>query len=354
VVEEDILLEEIENKKNSLSTERMDMSFGEIMNMYRTGEIIIDPEFQRLFRWSKYQQTRFIESLLLGIPIPPIFVAEDENGRWELVDGLQRISTVFSFFGMLEDIPQGDNNWKLEKGELINKFEGFKCDELPLKLQYNLKRSVCRIEIIRWDNEFIDMRYELFNRLNTGGSELKDQEIRNCVFRGPSNDFNRFLSREARNPMFINLISPSDRQIRELYLDELILRFCSLYGNAESVNTNISQHMTDFMKEAVKEPEKISFYETILHRTLDLLSPRGKDIFRGSNYNFSSSLYDGIMIGVSQNIDKYESESENYLINKISELRDNRDFIKASGSGSASKTRIMKRLIIAQEVFARD
>ncbi|MDW5428798.1 DUF262 domain-containing protein, partial [Acinetobacter baumannii] len=91
------LIAKIDSVRNSLSTDRLDMSFGEIMNMYDRDEIIIDPDFQRLFRWDDYQKTRFIESLIIGIPVPPIFVAEDENGRWELVDGLQRISTVLSF-----------------------------------------------------------------------------------------------------------------------------------------------------------------------------------------------------------------------------------------------------------------
>lgn len=87
---------QVQELRNSLTTDRMDMSFGEIMNMYEQGEIIISPEFQRLFRWTIEQKTKFIESILLGIPIPPIFVAEDNDGRWELVDGLQRISTVLS------------------------------------------------------------------------------------------------------------------------------------------------------------------------------------------------------------------------------------------------------------------
>lgn len=349
------LLTELEKKKNSLSTERMDMSFGEIMNLYSDGEIIIDPEFQRLFRWKDQQKTRFIESLLLGIPIPPIFVAETKDSKWELVDGLQRISTVFSFFGVLKNIPKNEkNNWRLGKGELIKSFEGFKCKDLPLKLRINLKRYVCRVEVIKWDTEFIDMRYELFNRLNTGGSPLTDQEIRNCIFRGVSNDFNRFLTEEAKNQTFIDLISPTQKQIRELYLDELILRFCSLYGDSKSVKTNISQHMTDFMKEAVKDPEKIGFYRDILHKTLRIIEPLGKDTFRGRNNNFSTSLYDGIMIGISMNIDKYELAEQSFLENKIFKLKNDDDFRAASGSGSASKTRVSKRLAIAQKIFSED
>ena len=87
-VSQENLLLSIENSRNTLQTDKLDMSFGEIMSMYEREEIIINPEFQRLYRWSDYQKTRFVESILIGIPIPPIFVAEDKNGRWELVDGL--------------------------------------------------------------------------------------------------------------------------------------------------------------------------------------------------------------------------------------------------------------------------
>ncbi|CAG7840421.1 hypothetical protein CLOHAE12215_01845 [Clostridium haemolyticum] len=82
------LEESIRRARNNLTTDRLDMSYGEIISMYEREEIVIAPEFQRLFRWTDYQKTRFIESILLGIPIPPIFVAEDKDGRWELVDGL--------------------------------------------------------------------------------------------------------------------------------------------------------------------------------------------------------------------------------------------------------------------------
>jgi hypothetical protein len=171
------LEKEIETTRNSLSTDKLDMSFGEIMNMYERKEIIIDPAFQRLFRWSEYQKTRFIESILLGIPIPPIFVAEDEKGRWELVDGLQRLSTVLSFFGILKiDTSEKKelNNWKLGVGDIIDSFYFMACKDLPLKFQLNIKRAACRIEIIKWNSDY-DMRFELFNRLNTGGTYPSDQ-----------------------------------------------------------------------------------------------------------------------------------------------------------------------------------
>src|SRR5690554_1087769 len=160
------LLTEVESARNSLKTDRLDMSFGEIMSMYERDEIIINPEFQRFYRWTDQQKTRFMESVFLGIPIPPIFVAEDDNGRWELVDGLQRLSTVLSFFGILKVMPK-KNNWILEDGDIVKSLEGFSNSELPMKLQLNVKRATCRVEIIKWDSQY-DMRFELFNRLNTG------------------------------------------------------------------------------------------------------------------------------------------------------------------------------------------
>lgn len=77
--------------RREIKPDGYDMSVGEIMNLYRNKELVINPAYQRLFRWKPLQKTRFIESLLLGIPIPPIFVFQSELGVWELIDGLQRM-----------------------------------------------------------------------------------------------------------------------------------------------------------------------------------------------------------------------------------------------------------------------
>jgi Protein of unknown function DUF262 len=82
------------------------MSSGELASMYERKEIIVHHEFQRLFRWDVGQKSRLIESILLGIPLPSIFVFEKDNGKWELIDGLQRLSTLFEFMGILKD-PNG-------------------------------------------------------------------------------------------------------------------------------------------------------------------------------------------------------------------------------------------------------
>ncbi len=94
--------DEIQKYRQEIKSERMDMSFGEIINMYKDREIIISPEYQRAFRWDEQRQSDFIESILLGIPFPSIFVATNPDGKWELIDGLQRVSTVLAFFNELK------------------------------------------------------------------------------------------------------------------------------------------------------------------------------------------------------------------------------------------------------------
>ncbi len=95
------LLKQIAERKNEFRTDRYPMSIGEIVNLYKDKELQINPDFQRFFRWSIQQQTAFIESILLGIPVPSIFVYQNDKGVWELVDGLQRIGTILKFMGLL-------------------------------------------------------------------------------------------------------------------------------------------------------------------------------------------------------------------------------------------------------------
>jgi uncharacterized protein with ParB-like and HNH nuclease domain len=97
------LAEQVSLARKRTFRDGYDISFGELVSLYEKKELIVQPEYQRLFRWQPTQKTRFIESLLLNIPIPPIFVFSDKQGRWELVDGLQRVSTVLEFMGKLRD-----------------------------------------------------------------------------------------------------------------------------------------------------------------------------------------------------------------------------------------------------------
>ena len=180
------LQDEIKKAKKEIVSDGYDMSVGEIISLYKEGDMIIDPYFQRLFRWEKEQKTKFIESLLLGIPIPPIFVFQ---GIWELIDGLQRLSTIFEFAGILR-LPKGETATPMSLGSagfipsLAGKYWNSTSDQEDNGIgrinQFEMRRARIRVEILRKESDPF-VKYELFQRLNTGGAKLSEQEVRNCM-----------------------------------------------------------------------------------------------------------------------------------------------------------------------------
>jgi hypothetical protein len=206
-----LLQQEVEDYRKNIRYEALTFSLSELVNMHRDEEILIRPDFQRLFRWTRVQQTSFIESLLLEIPIPPLFFFEKNDSKWELLDGLQRLSTIIRFIGTGQDVPpeyrgaeHNDEEWhdehqnilsiplQLYDGEYLKQLYGVTYVRLPTPLQLNLKRTRLNVYVLKREtHEFY--KYEVFKRLKTGGSPIMDQEIRNCSIRLLSNEFPNFL-----------------------------------------------------------------------------------------------------------------------------------------------------------------
>jgi len=348
--------EKILELRNELKTDRLDMSFGEIINIYEEGDLIIRPEYQRAFRWSNEQKTRFIESILLGIPIPPIFVAEDNSGKWELVDGLQRVSTILSFFGKLKinDIEKADrlNFFQLEETDLLgNAIKGLTSNDMTPKLKNTIKRAVCRVEILRWDSQ-IDMRYELFNRLNTGSSPLTAQELRNCIYIG---EFNKFLQKLAKYENFKKIIRPTEYQLERMFLEEMVLRYFAVIKEYKNcyLTKDIKHYLDDFMRDVTKNKIFINYdiEEKRFYKICDFFANFSKP-FNAKNKKFSASIYETLMFVAYYYFDYYIGN------NKISQFKDKKhkliedeDFQKFSGSQTSQKERLKKKLERAKEIF---
>lgn len=350
-MDEKMLLEAIKRNKNTFRTDKMDFSFGELMTMYLSEELIIDPNYQRLFRWSEFQQTLFLESIILGIPIPPIFVAENEEGKWELVDGLQRMSTIISFFGELQTFPE-KNAWKLKKGRLVPELEGYDYSTLPTKLSLNIKRSGCRVEIISSESE-LDMRFELFNRLNTGGSILTEQEIRNCIFRGYKSEFYDMLGEISNNETFLRLVNLTKRKISERYHEDLALRVIALLDGWEDIDIPLGQFLTAYLKDSVKnENYNTTEKKDTFFRILRVII-RIDNVFKGKNNQFSASYFEVIMLIIGKNLEVFESMEQKEIIEFIDAIKTSDDFADKMGSSASASSRVLKRIEIVQEIFDR-
>lgn len=234
-VEETPLQRDIRNARKTVHTDGYSMSIGELINLYDDREINISPEFQRLFRWKDEQKSKFIESILLGIPLPSIFVSQGDDGVWEVVDGLQRLSTILQFMGKLR---KPDDEYypplRLTATKYLPSLDGMMwsnpeniSQELDRNTKLMFKREKMDIKIIKKESES-DTKLELFQRLNSNGSALSDQEIRNVILLMKNSDAQHWLEELSQNSSFIETTPISAKQVSESFNLELIVRYFSL------------------------------------------------------------------------------------------------------------------------------
>lgn len=361
------LLEEIEKYAATVSTESYSMSVGELASMYIDGELIIRPEFQRFFRWEIEQKSRLIESLLLGIPIPPIYVSERDDSKWEVIDGLQRLSTIFETMGELKN-EVGEKNPALsltgtkylpslnEKLWASNKNGGYDL-ELPAAARIKIKRSRVDITIIKSTSDVL-AKYEMFQRLNTGGSKATPQEVRNCIIIMNDPEFLPWMQKLASFDGFQKSVIFSEKQMSESYDLELITRFIVFVYVAVKSPDELKQidELGDFLTDkllqiiADKTFDREQF-EALFCRVFSFLSGIfGENAFRKfaedrGQYNGASliSIYEILAVGLGVHLligrnspdDKLVLDMHRKLWNAASG-----DIGKYIGSGVRASTRI--------------
>lgn len=235
----DNLAEEIVSAQRHVRTDAYQMSIGEIVGMYDSSEIVIDPEFQRLFRWDIGQKSKLIESLLLGIPVPSIFVFEKENGTWELIDGLQRISTVLEFMGKLRGLNGGFeppsilegtkylpslHNAVCERSDLIPDMLPGLQNEIEKSHQLLIRRARIGVEILKRPSDD-QTKFDLFQRLNAGGTQANPQELRNCIMLMINGEYFRAVKAAAEQQAFRTVIAITEEQIERQRHMEFAVRF---------------------------------------------------------------------------------------------------------------------------------
>lgn len=281
------LIKDVDTQLKNVHTQSLDISFNELADMITTGELDISPDYQRLFRWSVGARSRFIESLLLEMPVPPIYVVEEEDNRKLLIDGLQRLSSYLHFRGMLnaphlkEPVAMGEK-LVLQDCDIITHLNGKNFDDLGTALQIKLKRSFVRVEVVRKGSN-PKFKYHMFKRLNTGGEALTYQQLRNCTIRLLDPKFNDFIiSCADNNQHFKTCISSiSEEAYYGAYDKELVLRFFAFKHWQGKFKHDVADFLTEYM-EAVSDPEIAEpfDYEENLHmfdRTFSILDAALKE-----------------------------------------------------------------------------
>ena len=318
-----MLADEIQKAQRLVRTDAYQMSIGEIVSMYDNNEIIIDPEFQRLFRWDAGQKSKLIESLLLGIPVPSIFVFEKEDGKWELVDGLQRTSTILEFMGRLRN-PNGGlqlpsvleatkylpslHNIVWEPSETIPDVPLTEQLGLDKTYQLAIRRARIGVEILKRPSDD-QTKFDLFQRLNAGGTQANPQELRNCIMLMVNSDYYRAVKTAADRPSFRTVINLSEDQVEKQRHMEFAVRFLVHVYLPYDGKLDVEEHVDEGIIKLAKEG-KSAEAATIMAQTFDLLNSaaEGSDAlrrFEEGRHTGKIGLVglEGIAVGVAKNID---------------------------------------------------
>jgi len=365
------LEEEITAAARDIVKDGYEMSIGELISLYKDKDLIINPDFQRFFRWGEWQKTKFIESILLGIPIPAIFVYQTEEGKWELVDGLQRLSTIFEFVGILNKPDnEGEKYPKsiLTGTKLLPSLDGKKweadagedeANALNSTLQREIKRARIRVEILKKESDKT-AKFELFQRLNTGGSELKPQEIRNCTMVMINKGFSEWLKGLSQFAPFVESISISEIKKEKQEDIEYLLRFI-VYRNIE-YKGGLDVH--EFLDEAMitlAESADMNYAteEKVFKDTFRIINEvMGNTAFKrydGGRFmgQFLISSYEVVATGISWNIEEILAiDYKRFILDKVSALWTDETFKAYSGAGVRGTTRLEKLLPFAKKFFA--
>lgn len=366
------LQNEIDLKSKEIHSDSYAMSIGEIASLYKENELDIHPDFQRIYRWSEVQKTRLIESILLGIPIPSIFVAQRADGVWDVIDGLQRLSTIFEFMGILKN-EKGivKPPLKLLKTAYLPSlndilWETKENDEKSLDQTQRLiiKRSKVDVQIVKRESDK-EAKYELFQRLNTGGSKLSEQEVRNCLLVMMDKERYNWIKELSNNTDFKECITITERGLNQAFDNELVIRYM-IYRNTPpediSRSTDLSDLITKQMISFIEDPdfdfedEKQSFIKTfkLLRNALNEDTFRKyskeKSRFQGP---FSISAFEAIIPGLSKNIDQYSEDDTELIISIIKELWDDPDFKEHSGAGLRAADRVKYLFPISTKIFTK-
>jgi uncharacterized protein with ParB-like and HNH nuclease domain len=362
-----LLQEEIDQRRQKIRTDGYSMSIGEWISLYENNEIDIHPDFQRFFRWSDYQKSTFIESIFLGIPIPPIFVNQRNDGIWDVVDGVQRLSTIYEFVGLLNNkdkIPVS-----LQKTTYLPSLEGKKWDDpndpdnsLTQAQRLLIKRTKIAVNIVEKESDEM-FKYELFQRLNTGGSIATPQEVRNCILLMLNKDLYELMRSLANHESFRSCIALSDRLYEEQYDMELVLRFILLFNKNEEelkeLGGDVSVFLTEEMRKMATDKElNYSQIRQAFKKTFDLLNEiLGEDSFRRYKPEqdrflggFLLSAYEVIALGIGY---QYENPPQaNEISQRIKSIWSNPTYKQWSGAGVNAARRLPYLIPLGRNIFS--
>lgn len=338
-----------------------DLSFRELIMMYDDDELV-KPELQRKYVWSKEEASKFIDSLLLGLPVPSIFLAKVADQKL-IIDGYQRLMTVYDF---VNGIFSGDGKvFKLTNSESINRrWRGKAFSELPKDEQRRIQSTTIHAIIFEQKHPANDSgMYKIFERINTSGRNLKPQEIRNCVYHGELNKLLMFLNtHETWRKLWGS--AEGDSRMTDI---EFILRFFTLNSllrnGTDLKQLTLKKELNSFMEnnaevDAKKIEELVEEFVAVMETIWDALGANAfrnltKPTEKNPTQKFSNSIhpavFDAVTIATAQFLKNKENGStDHFTTENYKRLLNNAEFIDCITIRTTNTAKIERRVELAR------
>lgn len=273
-----------------------------LVKRLKRGDIFIPP-FQRDYVWNQAEASRLVESLLLGLPVPGVFLAkEGDSNKLSVIDGQQRLKSLLFFYEGFFNPKHGDSRKKVFRLKNVQqKFENKTYEELEEEDRIKLDDSIIHATIIKQESPNDDNTsiYHVFERLNTGGRKLTPQEIRTAIYIGKMNEM---ISELNDYPAWRELFGKKNNRLKD---QEMILRFFAFYSNLENYSKPLKEFLNKFSGRYRNPSDvEIARLSSIFKRTADLvLNKIGKNAFRPDRV-FNASAFEVLMVGIAKRIDE--------------------------------------------------
>lgn len=290
------MLSQLDSERRTVSYDAYDIIVRQLVDMVRTKAIDIAPDYQRQFIWKEDRESELVESILLGIPVPSLYMAVNSaDGSWEVVDGVQRLSTILHFVGEqdLLTIISRETPLQLVGLSKLKAFNGMTFARLPSTVRTGFLNRPIRVTTLN-DRSNYDVRFDLFERLNTGGVKLHPQEIRSIVYRGEFKNLIRQLSAEENFRAVLRL--RDDDRVAGAEYEEAVLRFFAFLDRYQEFDHIVRDFLNSYMRDHAAVGPGTQAVE-LFRRSFDFLHrelPSG--ITRGRQAT-PINLYEAIAVG---------------------------------------------------------
>ena len=320
----------------------------ELLRKYDNGKLIIEPDFQRNVVWDSDKKSKFIESVILNFPLPPWYLNQTKEGKLIIVDGIQRTTALHEFV---------NNEFKLSGLEALTRLNGYtfsELKELPGDDETRIEDKKIYIYLIK-PSVSVKVVYDIFNRINTGGTKLERQEVRNCIFSGKST---KLLKQLSEKEYFIkaidNGVSPKRMKDREVILRYLAFKLFDYEKDYEG-------DMSDFVEKAMKKINLMddgeieileNDFERVMNLTFDFFGTKNFRLPSGKNRGrINIAIFESLCYFFSKMSDEFLQAHKKSIQDNFIKLLENPEYFDAIRYSTSSKSKVITRFKLAQNIL---